>query len=52
MVAALLKLKATTFVIDGELVIPVGKDLSFDALLMRIHPPQGMHLRPVTLNAV
>jgi ATP-dependent DNA ligase len=37
-VAALLKLKAPKFVIDGELVIPVGKDLSFDDLLMRIHP--------------
>jgi ATP-dependent DNA ligase len=37
-VSALLKLKASKFVIDGELVIPVGKDLSFDDLLMRIHP--------------
>ena len=26
------------FVIDGELVIPVGKVLSFDALQMRLHP--------------
>ena len=37
-VAALKKLKPTKFVIDGELVIPVGKQLSFDDLLMRIHP--------------
>jgi ATP-dependent DNA ligase len=37
-VAALLKLKADKFVLDGELVIPVGKGLSFDDLLMRIHP--------------
>lgn len=36
--AALLKLKAEKFILDGELVIPVGKNLSFDALLMRIHP--------------
>jgi ATP-dependent DNA ligase len=48
-VAALLKLKAPAFVLDGELVIPEsadpgagGKDgplgFSFDALLQRIHP--------------
>ena len=37
-VASLLKLKAAKFVIDGELVIPVGKTISFDDLLMRIHP--------------
>jgi ATP-dependent DNA ligase len=27
-----------SFVLDGELVIPVGKHYSFDALLQRIHP--------------
>lgn len=37
-VEALLKLKATKFVLDGELVIPVGDGLSFDDLLQRIHP--------------
>jgi ATP-dependent DNA ligase len=37
-VDALLKLKATKFVIDGELVIPVKGGLSFDDLLQRIHP--------------
>ena len=26
------------FVLDGEIVIPVGKQLSFDELLLRIHP--------------
>jgi len=26
------------FVLDGELVIPIGDELSFDALLQRIHP--------------
>jgi ATP-dependent DNA ligase len=31
-------LKARRFVIDGEIVIPVGGRLSFDDLLMRIHP--------------
>jgi ATP-dependent DNA ligase len=35
---ALLKLKATKFVLDGELVIPVKGGLSFDDLLQRIHP--------------
>ncbi len=37
-VAALLKLKVTKFVLDGELVIPVKGGLSFDDLLQRIHP--------------
>jgi ATP-dependent DNA ligase len=35
---ALEKLRADHFVLDGEIVLPVGGDLSFDALLMRIHP--------------
>ncbi len=37
-VTQLLKLKATRFVIDGELVIPSGDGFSFDELLQRIHP--------------
>ncbi|HEV7684412.1 MAG TPA: ATP-dependent DNA ligase [Pyrinomonadaceae bacterium] len=37
-VAALLKLKANKFVLDGELVIPFADGLSFDHLLQRIHP--------------
>jgi ATP-dependent DNA ligase len=37
-VEALLKLKPSKFVIDGELVIPVKGGLSFDDLLQRIHP--------------
>jgi ATP-dependent DNA ligase len=32
------KLKAEEFVLDGEIVIAVGKHLSFNDLLMRIHP--------------
>lgn len=32
------RLKPTCFALDGELVIPQGKSLSFDALLQRIHP--------------
>jgi ATP-dependent DNA ligase len=34
----LAKLKATKFVLDGEIVIPFEGGLSFDQLLMRIHP--------------
>jgi ATP-dependent DNA ligase len=34
----LLKLNAKSFVLDGEIVIAVGKHLSFNDLLMRIHP--------------
>src|SRR4026208_2100679 len=37
-VAALLKLKASQFVLDGELLIPVKGGLSFHDLLQRIHP--------------
>ena len=36
--AALLKIKAKEFVLDGEVVIPSGNGFSFDDLLMRIHP--------------
>jgi ATP-dependent DNA ligase len=38
LVAALAKLRAPRFVLDGEIVIPVGRQLSFDELLLRIHP--------------
>ena len=34
-------LGAKRFVLDGELVIPRGKTLSFDDLLMRIHPAES-----------
>lgn len=37
-VEALLALKPKRFMIDGELAIPDGKTLSFDALQMRLHP--------------
>lgn len=37
-VEALLEVEAPRFVLDGELVIPDGSKLSFDALLQRIHP--------------
>ncbi len=41
MIAALATLKAKHFVVDGELVIPVGSILSFDALQMRLHPAES-----------
>jgi ATP-dependent DNA ligase len=37
-VANLRKLRASRFVLDGELVIRREKELSFDALQMRLHP--------------
>ncbi|MBS0549315.1 MAG: ATP-dependent DNA ligase [Proteobacteria bacterium] len=37
-VAGLRALKARRFTLDGELVVPVGKVLSFEALQMRLHP--------------
>ena len=37
-VAVLEKLPAKCFALDGELVVPEGDALSFDELLMRIHP--------------
>ena len=41
LVDAVAKLKADNFVLDGEIVIPVGNRLSFDDLLMRIHPAKS-----------
>ncbi len=38
LIAGLASLKAPQFVMDGEIVIPVDGSLSFDHLLMRIHP--------------
>ena len=37
-VESLLRLEAQRFVLDGELVIPIGRKFSFDDLLQRIHP--------------
>ena len=38
---AALALKPKEFVLDGEIVIPVGGTLSFDDLLLRIHPAES-----------
>jgi ATP-dependent DNA ligase len=40
-VEAVKKLKAKEFVLDGEIVVPVGDVLSFDDLLQRIHPAES-----------
>ena len=34
-------LKAKQFLLDGELIIPVGDALSFDALQLRLHPAES-----------
>lgn len=39
--AAVAALKADDFILDGELTIPVGDSLSFDALQMRLHPAES-----------
>ena len=41
LVESLRKLRARQFVLDGEIVIPVAGRLSFDELLMRIHPAES-----------
>jgi len=38
LVASLSALKARKFVLDGEIVIRIGPELSFEALQMRLHP--------------
>lgn len=38
---AVLKIKAAEFVLDSEIVIPLGEGFSFDDLLQRIHPAQS-----------
>ena len=39
--AMFLRLKASSFTIDGELLIERGGELSFDALQMRLHPAES-----------
>jgi ATP-dependent DNA ligase len=40
-IAALAALSARRFVLDGEIVIPVEGRLSFDELLLRVHPAES-----------
>lgn len=39
--SAIRALAVARFVLDGELVVPEGEALSFDALLLRIHPAES-----------
>lgn len=41
LVDASLDLKPEGFALDGEIVVPSGKSLSFDSLLQRIHPSKS-----------
>jgi ATP-dependent DNA ligase len=41
LVEDLRRLSPERFVLDGEIVIPVGRSISFDHLLMRIHPAES-----------
>lgn len=41
MLAALRELPVTRFVLDGELAVPQGDTLSFDALQARLHPAES-----------
>ena len=41
MVSMLRGVKPQHFVVDGELAIPIGKTLSFDAWQMRLHPAES-----------
>jgi ATP-dependent DNA ligase len=45
LVETMLSVKATKFVLDGEIVIPDEGSLSFDELLMRIHPAKSRVLK-------
>src|SRR5687767_5042553 len=40
-IESLKELKAAKFVLDGEIVVPVDGELSFDDLLQRIHPAES-----------
>jgi ATP-dependent DNA ligase len=44
-IAMLARTSATSFVVDGELVLPIGDVLSFDALQARLHPAASRILK-------
>lgn len=44
-VERLRRMRTTRFVLDGELIVPRGQELSFDALLQRIHPAESRILK-------
>jgi ATP-dependent DNA ligase len=40
-VDAVHRVKAKKFILDGEIIVPIGSELSFNDLLMRIHPAES-----------
>lgn len=44
------KLDADEFLLDGELIIPVGDALSFDALQLRLHPAESRVRKLVSMH--
>jgi ATP-dependent DNA ligase len=44
------RLKAEEFLLDGELIIPVGDALSFDALQLRLHPAESRVRKLVSMH--
>ncbi|MEO8561781.1 MAG: ATP-dependent DNA ligase [bacterium] len=48
LVDTLLGVRAKRFVLDGEIVVPNDGELSFDALLLRIHPANSRVLKLAT----
>jgi len=44
------KLDAGEFLLDGELIIPVGDALSFDALQLRLHPAESRVRKLVSMH--
>ena len=49
-VEMLATLRADDFLLDGELIIPVGDALSFDALQLRLHPAESRVRRLVSMH--
>src|SRR4051812_5103993 len=45
LVETMRQIEAPRFVLDGEIVIPNGDELSFDDLLLRIHPAKSRVLK-------
>ena len=50
LVEAARQLEATSFLLDGEIVVPRGKTFSFDDLLQRIHPAAS-RIKKLSLEA-
>ena len=49
-VALVGEIDQSRFVLDGELILPIGNILSFDALQARLHPAESAQRLPPSLN--